>query len=147
VTRNKKKKIKMSSSPPTTKLSKDTARFNLPSNELDRISADEGEEYAMHFEEGVYTCARCGNPLYKSGSKFASHCRWPAFRDQYSPDAIIRKEDSTYGWKRTEILCGKCHLHLGHVFNDGKFSGDKHPDAGTRHCVLSMSLDFKPLNK
>ncbi|CAI0466468.1 unnamed protein product [Linum tenue] len=36
-------------------------------------------EYDKFFDEGVYKCAGCGTPLYKSATKFNSGCGWPAF--------------------------------------------------------------------
>lgn len=113
------------------------------SEQMDMVSAKEGEKYYNHFEKGIYTCARCDNELYSSEDKFKSHCRWPSFRKPIRDDAIIEKQDFTYGIERTEILCSQCNLHLGHKFEDGKASGDTHKDARWRHCVLSMSLDFQ----
>eukprot|EP00742_Colponemidia_sp_Colp-10_P009059 GILJ01009850.1.p1 GENE.GILJ01009850.1~~GILJ01009850.1.p1 ORF type:complete len:130 (+),score=10.47 GILJ01009850.1:39-428(+) len=125
--------------------STDPSIFDLPSDKLDEISAREGEEYTETFDAGFFDCARCQTPLFKSDAKFRSHCRWPAFREAL-PGAVKSRDDSTYGVQRTEILCNNCGLHLGHVFADGKFSGDTHPNAGTRHCVLSLSLKFRPLS-
>ena len=89
-----------------------------------------------HFEEGVYNCAACMAPLFKSDTKFNSGCGWPSF------DAAIEGQvkyalDKTHGMLRTEILCQSCGGHLGHVFNDGPTA------SGTRYCVNSVSLDFK----
>ncbi|KAK6283064.1 hypothetical protein POUND7_016889 [Theobroma cacao] len=46
-------------------------------------------EYDKLFEEGVYNCAGCGTPLYKSTTKFNSGCGWPAFYEGL-PGAINR---------------------------------------------------------
>ncbi len=74
-------------------------------------------EYNTHYEEGVYSCAACGNDLYKSDQKFDSGCGWPSFDDEIE-GAIERKRDSTHGMIRTEIMCANCGSHLGHVFDD-----------------------------
>jgi peptide-methionine (R)-S-oxide reductase len=93
-------------------------------------------EYNTHYDEGVYSCAACGNELFKSDQKFDSGCGWPSFDDEVE-GAIERKRDTTHGMMRTEIMCSNCGSHLGHVFNDGP------TPTGIRHCVNSLSLDFK----
>jgi peptide-methionine (R)-S-oxide reductase len=92
--------------------------------------------YNTHYENGVYSCAACESPLYKSATKFDSGCGWPSF-DEEIEGAVERKRDATLGMVRTEILCANCGSHLGHVFNDGP------THTGIRHCVNSLSLDFK----
>ncbi|KAJ3094191.1 Peptide methionine sulfoxide reductase B2, chloroplastic [Phlyctochytrium planicorne] len=96
-------------------------------------------EYNKHFEQGVYTCAACNAPLYKSTTKFDSGCGWPAFFDAI-PGAITRHEDKSYGMVRTEIVCTSCGGHLGHVFK-GEAMTQKY-STGERHCVNSVSLSF-----
>jgi peptide-methionine (R)-S-oxide reductase len=93
-------------------------------------------EYNTHYDNGVYSCAACGNDLFKSDQKFDSGCGWPSF-DNEIEGAIERKRDTTHGMIRTEIMCSNCGSHLGHVFNDGP------TPSGIRHCVNSLSLDFK----
>ena len=93
-------------------------------------------EYNTHYDKGVYSCAACGNELFKSEQKFDSGCGWPSFDDEIE-GAIERKRDPTLGMIRTEIMCSNCGSHLGHVFNDGP------TPTGIRHCVNSLSLDFK----
>lgn len=93
-------------------------------------------EYNTHYENGVYSCAGCGSELYKSATKFDSGCGWPSF-DEEIDGAIERRRDTTHGMIRTEIMCANCGGHLGHVFNDGPTA------TGIRHCVNSLSLDFK----
>ena len=92
--------------------------------------------YNTHYEDGVYSCAACDSPLYKSATKFDSGCGWPSF-DEEIEGSVERKRDATLGMMRTEILCANCGSHLGHVFNDGP------THTGIRHCVNSLSLDFK----
>ncbi len=93
-------------------------------------------EYNMHIENGVYHCGACNAPLFESTSKFDGHCGWPSFDAPIEKGAIIEKLDKTHGMIRTEILCGSCGSHLGHVFNDGP------TDTGVRYCVNSLSLGF-----
>lgn len=93
-------------------------------------------EYNMHFEDGVYKCAACDAPLFESESKFETHCGWPGFDRAISKDAIVEKLDKSHGMIRTEILCGNCGGHLGHLFNDGP------TETGMRYCINSVSLDF-----
>jgi len=95
-------------------------------------------EYNHHSDEGVYSCAGCGTPLYKSTTKFDSGCGWPAFFDAI-PGAVSRHEDSSWGMTRIEITCTACGGHLGHVFKGEGFS----TPTNERHCVNSISLKFK----
>lgn len=95
-------------------------------------------EYEHHEESGVYSCAGCNTPLYKSDTKFSSGCGWPAFFDAI-PGAVTRHEDKSYGMTRIEITCTACGGHLGHVFKGERF---KTP-TDERHCVNSVSLKFQ----
>ncbi|PVU98597.1 hypothetical protein BB559_001426 [Furculomyces boomerangus] len=94
--------------------------------------------YTDKFDDGIYTCAGCDAPLYKSTTKFKTGCGWPSFFEAI-PGSIIRKTDTSLGMKRIEILCAKCEGHLGHVFEG---EGYKVP-TDERHCVNSISLKFK----
>ncbi|MCC6745678.1 MAG: peptide-methionine (R)-S-oxide reductase MsrB [Acidobacteria bacterium] len=98
--------------------------------------------FAKHFEAGVYVCATCRQPLFESRAKFASTTRWPSFRAAVE-SSVAEREDRSEGLERTEILCRQCNAHLGHVFDDGERTGDDHPDAGLRYCVLSSALEFE----
>jgi len=95
-------------------------------------------KYDSFYEEGVYGCAGCGTPLYKSDTKFKSGCGWPAFFDAI-PGAVNRHEDRAFGMVRTEITCAACGGHLGHVFKGEGFP----TPTDERHCVNSVSLTFK----
>ncbi|CAI9104166.1 OLC1v1002791C1 [Oldenlandia corymbosa var. corymbosa] len=96
-------------------------------------------EYDKFYGEGVYNCAGCGTPLYRSYTKFNSGCGWPAFYEGI-PGAINRTPDPD--GRRTEITCAACGGHLGHVFKGEKFP----TPTDERHCVNSISLKFTPAN-
>jgi peptide methionine sulfoxide reductase msrA/msrB len=86
--------------------------------------------------EGAYVCRLCGLPLYSSKTKFKSGTGWPSFFDEFDPDHVRELSDDSHGMRRTEIVCGRCSGHLGHVFDDGP------RPTGLRHCVNSASLRF-----
>jgi peptide-methionine (R)-S-oxide reductase len=88
-------------------------------------------------EIGTYYCAVCGNPLFKSDTKFESGCGWPSFYEPISKGSIIYLVDNSFGMKRTEVECGRCKSHLGHVFDDGP------PPTGLRYCINGVVLDFE----
>jgi len=132
----------MSSAPPTVQKSEDEWRAVLNKEQF-RILRQKGTEaagtgeYEDHKADGVYTCAGCGTPLYKSTTKFSSGCGWPAFFDAI-PGAVNRHEDRSLGMVRIEITCAACGGHLGHVFKGERFP----TPTDERHCVNSISLKF-----
>jgi peptide-methionine (R)-S-oxide reductase len=88
-------------------------------------------------EIGTYYCAVCGNALFKSDTKFESGCGWPSFYEPINKSSIIYLPDHSLGMNRTEVECGRCKAHLGHVFDDGP------PPTGLRYCINGVVLDFE----
>ena len=117
---------------------------NILDEETFYVTREKGTErpftgkYNDHFEEGVYKCVCCDAVLFESQSKFDSSCGWPSFDSQINKEAVSTALDKSHGMIRTEITCSNCDSHLGHVFNDGP------TETGTRYCVNSVSLTFKP---
>jgi len=108
------------------------------------IAREKGTEYAFSGKywktdvKGMYYCAVCGNPLFRSGAKFASSCGWPSFFESIRPNSVIYLPDDSHGMERIEVQCGRCESHLGHIFDDGP------PPTGKRFCMNSAVLDFEP---
>ena len=86
---------------------------------------------------GVFQCAGCDQPLFRSGEKFDSGTGWPSFFDPL-PGALGETVDRRYGMLRTEVHCSRCGSHLGHVFPDGP------PPTGLRYCINGVALSFTP---
>jgi peptide-methionine (R)-S-oxide reductase len=116
---------------------------NVLSPELYQIARQKGTERPFTSalenskEVGTFHCAVCGNALFKSNAKFESGCGWPSFFEPISKEAIIYLPDYSHGMVRTEVECGKCKAHLGHVFEDGP------KPTGLRYCINGVVLKLE----
>ena len=97
-----------------------------------------GALYNNH-EKGTYECVACGQSLFSSDTKFESGTGWPSFDDPINRQHVELHEDRSFFMRRTEVTCGNCGSHLGHVFNDGP-----RETTGIRYCINSASLKFQP---
>ena len=88
-------------------------------------------------EVGTYYCKACGNPLFKSDTKFESGCGWPSFFEPIRKGSLLYIQDNSHGMNRVEVQCNRCKAHLGHVFEDGP------PPTGLRYCINGVILDFE----
>jgi peptide-methionine (R)-S-oxide reductase len=121
----------------------DSIWATILSPEVYAVARQKGTErpFTSPFEEskevGTYHCAVCGNALFKSNAKFSSGCGWPSFFEPITKSAIIYTPDHSHGMDRTEVQCGKCKSHLGHVFEDGP------PPTGLRYCINGVVLTIE----
>ncbi|RYZ29275.1 MAG: peptide-methionine (R)-S-oxide reductase [Propionibacteriaceae bacterium] len=97
-------------------------------------------EYTDTKTEGVYHCRACGTELFRSDTKFDSHCGWPSFFAPLAEERVRYIEDTSMFMKRVEVRCATCDSHLGHVFPDGYGT-----PTGQRYCINSISLTLEPV--
>ncbi len=95
-------------------------------------------EYTDTEEKGLYHCVCCDAALFRSDAKFHSGCGWPSYFEPVSDDAMEEIRDTSHGMVRTEVRCGNCGAHLGHVFPDGP------PPTQLRYCINSVCIRLEP---
>ena len=95
-------------------------------------------KYNDFYEEGIYVCGACGTPLFSSATKYDHGTGWPSFTAALDESHVEYRADYSLLMKRTEVRCGVCGSHLGHVFDDGPLPTKKH------FCINSVALDFAP---
>ncbi|MFY1633074.1 peptide-methionine (R)-S-oxide reductase MsrB [Solwaraspora sp. WMMB335] len=95
-------------------------------------------EYVETTTVGTYHCRACDAPLFRSDTKFDSHCGWPSF-DEALPGAVRYIEDRSHGMVRTEVRCARCDSHLGH-----RFDGERYTPRNARYCMNSVALRLEP---
>jgi peptide-methionine (R)-S-oxide reductase len=106
-----------------------------------RVLREHGTERAgtspldKEYGKGTFLCAGCELALFASDTKFDSRTGWPSF---YAPldNAVGTTSDRSFFTVRTEVHCGRCGGHLGHVFDDGP------KPTGLRYCMNGAAMTF-----
>lgn len=98
-------------------------------------------QYNDFWEEGIYVCAACGTPLFRSEDKYDHGTGWPSFKESFSEANLEYHDDLSLGIHRLEVRCAVCGGHLGHLFYDGPSPSGKH------YCINSVAMNFIPAEK
>lgn len=98
-------------------------------------------QYNDFWEEGVYLCAACGTPLFRSEDKYDHRTGWPSFKESFAETNLEYHDDLSLGMHRIEVRCAVCGGHLGHLFYDGPSPSGKH------FCINSAAMKFLPVSQ
>lgn len=118
------------------------ARLTQQQYHILREGGTEAPFTGAYFDEhtpGVYRCMVCKTPLFSSTNKFDSGTGWPSYDSAVADGAVKLINDTSHGMRRTEVRCGTCDSHLGHVFDDGPAE-----TTGQRFCINSACLLLDP---
>jgi peptide-methionine (R)-S-oxide reductase len=94
-------------------------------------------ELNHEYRAGIYVCAGCDLPLFKSEWKYDSRTGWPSYWDAIHEHLTTRR--MIYAFRApVEYRCARCDGHHGHIFNDGP------QPTGLRYCSNGAALKFIP---
>lgn len=96
---------------------------------------------------GVFKCAGCGSPLFRSSDKFHSGTGWPSFARGLDAVEVEDVDPFQAKFGGAELRCGTCGGHLGDVFQDGfLFVGTPAAETNRRYCIDGAALVFYPID-